>query len=333
MNRFTLAAIGCVALLATAGRGFAADPSLLRIGTGGVAGTYYPVGSLIAAGLSEGSGPGACAGADKCGIPGVLSVAQISNGSVANVEGLQKNQIEAALAQSNVVDWAFRGHGPFAGNPRANHLRAVAALYPESLHIVVRAQAGIKSVADLRGRRVSLDELGSGTLEDAREVLRSFGVGETDFVPEYIKPDLAIARMAEGRLDAFFIVAGAPIASLVEASDRVAFSLVPIDGAGVDRLLARLPFYTRAVIPFGAYPAVPETETIAVNAQLIVREDLDENLVYAITEVLWSERLRKLLSDGHPRGRDIREDRALAGISIPLHPGAERFYRQRGLLK
>ncbi|HEX6979180.1 MAG TPA: TAXI family TRAP transporter solute-binding subunit [Alphaproteobacteria bacterium] len=328
---------GIVAFLAPLGftmlaDGLAAEPTVLRLGTGGVGGTYYPIGSLIAAGLSDSTAPGACAGAPRCGIPGVLAVAQVSNGSVANIEGLRTRSIEMAFAQSNVVDWAYNARARFEKREPARDLRAIATLYLESLHVVVRADAGISSISDLKDRRMSLDEPGSGTLDDAREVLRSFGLAEADLSPEYVKPDLAVARMLEGRLDGFFIVAGAPVATLREASPRLSFALLPVDGPAAERLLHRLPFYSRVIIRAGLYPGVPDTPTIGVGAQLIVRADLDEHLGYEITRALWSERMRRLLDGGHPKGREIRLDNALQGISIPLHPGAERFYREAGLL-
>jgi len=315
-----------------AGGAPAAEPVVLRIGTGGVGGTYYPIGSLIAAGLSGGSGPADCGNASPCGIPGAIAVAQASNGSVANVEALRAGTIEIGFAQSNVIDWAYNAKARFQGQEPARDLRVLATLYSESLHLVVRRGAGMSSVAALRGKRVSLDEPGSGTLDDAREVLHAFDLAEGDLVTEYVKPDLGIARMAEGRLDAFFIVAGAPIATLLEAAPRTPFTLVPIDGPPADQLLHRLPFYSRTVIPAGTYPGTPGTPTIAVGAQLVVRADLDERLGYEITRALWSERTRKLLDGGHPKGHEIRRENALHGISLPLHPGAERFYREAGML-
>jgi hypothetical protein len=332
------AAVAAVLTLAGAaaapcpGGAVAAEPVVLRIGTGGVGGTYYPIGSLIAAGLSEGRGSADCGNVSPCGIPGAIAVAQASNGSVANVEALRTRAIEIGFAQSNVIDWAYNGRARFQGQEPARDLRVIATLYSESLHLVVRRDAGVSSVAALRGKRVSLDEPGSGTLDDAREVLREFGLAEGDLAAEYVKPDLAISRMAGGRLDAFFIVAGAPIATLLEAASRMPFTLLPIDGPPADQLLRRLPFYSRTVIPAGTYPGTPDIASIAVGAQLVVRADLDERLGYEITRTLWSERTRKLLDGGHPKGHEIRRENALRGVSLPLHPGAERFYREAGLL-
>jgi uncharacterized protein len=311
---------------------FSADPTVLRLGTGGAGGTYYPIGSIIAQGMSDGGEPQHCTVASGCGIPGVLAVAQVSNGSVANIEGLRSGSIELGFVQSNILDWAFNGTARFKDRGAARELRVIANLYSETVHIVVRASAGISSVRDLRGRRVSLDESGSGTLEDAREILRSFGITEADLTAEYVKPDLAAQRMIDGRLDGFFIVAGAPVAAVTNAAKHFALTLLPVGGPAADQLLGRLPFYSRATIPSGVYPGVPNTETIAVGAQLVVRADFDERLAYQVARSLWSERTRKLLDSGHQKGREIRPENALQGVSIPLHPGAERFYREAGML-
>ncbi len=310
----------------------AVEPQVVRLGTGGVGGTYRPIGRLIAQALSS-HDDSSCAAAPDCPAGGVVVVSQTSNGSVANVEAMERGLIELALIQSNIADWAFRGTGRSHGRPPATSLRAVATLYQESLHLVTRPGSGIHAVPDLRGRRVSLDEPGSGTLGDVRELLFAFGLSERDLKPEFVKPDLARARMREGRLDAFFIVAGAPMSVLLSADRSDAISLVPIDGAPVDALLARLPFYSRTVIPDGTYPGVPDTPTIAVGAQLLVRADLNDDLVYRLTRALWSDGTRAILDKGHAKGNQIRRERALDGISIPLHPGAERFYREQGMIR
>lgn len=308
------------------------EPQVVRLATGGVGGTYRPIGRLIAEALSS-HNDSSCVAAADCTVGGVVVVPQTSNGSVANVEAMERGLVELALIQSNIADWAFRGTGRSQGRPPAASLRAVATLYQESLHLVTRTDSGIHTVPDLRDRRVSLDEPGSGTLGDVRELLSAFNLSERDLKPEFVKPDLARARMREGKLDAFFIVAGAPMTVLQSADRDDAISLVPIDGPPVDALLARLPFYSRTVIPDGTYPGVPDTPTIAVGAQLLVRADLGDDLVYRLTRALWSDSTRAILDKGHAKGGQIRRERALDGISIPLHPGAERFYREQGMIR
>ena len=178
----------------------------LRIGTGGTAGTYFPVGLLVAQLVSQ---PGK-----------ILVTAQASNGSLGNVIGVANGSLESGFSQADVATWAYSGTGIFAGKPRLSGLRLIANLYPESIHIVVKKGAGIKTVADLKGKRVALDEAGSGTLISARQVLGAYGLKESDIQAEYIKPSLASDRLKTGTLDAFFLTAGAPAQAITDLAAR-----------------------------------------------------------------------------------------------------------------
>lgn len=311
---------------------WAADPVFLRIGTGGVAGTYFPIGSLIAETVSGPSDGRFCDAPERCGVAGLVAVPQVSNGSVANVQAIGEGMLEAALVQSDIVYWAHTGTGIFTGLDRITNLRFVANLYPESVHLVVRADLGIASVAGLRGHRISLDEAGSGTLVNARAILRGFGLDEGDLKAEYVKPDLAIERMRAGRLDGFFIVAGWPTKAVHDILAQGGAHLVPITGPAVEVIRRDSPFLMPGVIPAGTYPGVGERATLNVNAHLIVAAELDEELVHKFVRALWSERSARRLREGHPRGAMIAHARALSGASIPLHPGAERYYREIGLI-
>jgi TRAP transporter TAXI family solute receptor len=303
-----------------------------RIGTGGVAGTYYPIGGLIADIISNPPGARPCDRGGSCGVPGLVAIAQSSNGSVANVDAIESGALESGFVQSDVAHWAYTGTGIYEGQGKAENLRAITNLYPESMHIVARKGAGIESVRDLAGKRVSLDEPGSGTLVDARIVLEAFGVTEDDLTPHYVKSSRSVAMIDEGQLDAFIIVAGYPTGAVAELCATAGCELVPIEGPEVDALLENYPFFARDVIPAGTYAGVGETKTVSVGAQWVVGAQIDEELVYGITKALWHQNARKLLDDGHPKGPAITLETALDGIAIPLHPGAERYYREVGLL-
>jgi uncharacterized protein len=310
----------------------AQEMQFFRIGTGGVAGTYYPIGGLIADIISNPPGARPCDKGGSCGVPGLVAIAQSSNGSVANVDAIASGALESGFVQSDVAYWAHTGTGIYEGQGETENLRAITNLYPESIHIVARKGAGIESVRDLRGKRVSLDEPGSGTLVDARIVLEAFGLSEGDLSPVYVKPSRAIAMIDEGQLDAFFIVAGYPTGSVPELCASIGCQLVPIEGPEVDAVLARYPFFARDVIPAGTYPGIGQITTISVGAQWVVGAEIDEELVYGITKALWHENARALLDNGHVKGQAITLATALDGIAIPLHPGAERYYREVGLL-
>ena len=305
------------------------EVTLLRIGTGGQEGTYFPIGSLIARALS---GTEKCAGDENCGVPGLLAVAEISNGSVSNVDALSEGALEACLSQADVAYWAYNGSQMFADRGRRADLRAIARLYPESVHLVSRRGSGVVSVANLAGRRVSLDEPGSGTLVDARMVLAAFGVSESSLRPVYLKPQFAAEKLIKDQLDAFFFVGGYPAGAIASLASTHGARLVPIDGAPAQLLIRENPFLTPGTIPGGTYAGIPETPTLNVPAYLLVSARLPDELVYRITRALWSARAHRILARGHPKGRLIRRDRALLGLSIPLHPGAARYYREVGLL-
>ncbi len=320
-------------LLGLAGFAAAQDTTFFRIGTGGIGGTYYPVGGMVAHAISNPPGSRPCGEGGSCGVAGLIAVAQSSHGSVANVTAIAAGELESGFAQSDVAYWAHSGTGIFDGKDRIDGLRAIASLYPESIHLVARKGAGIKSARDLRGKRVSLDEPGSGTLVDARVILKAYGLGEADLLAEYIKPTPALGRIKDATLDAFIIVAGYPTGSVAELCAGEGCELVPIDGPEADRLRQRYQFFAKDVIPAGTYEGVGETKTLSVAALWVVGDAADEALVYGIAKSLWNDSTRKLLDKGHAKGRSITLATALDGVGIPLHPGAERFYREAGLVE
>lgn len=322
-------------VLAGTSVGWAAESgprAFFRIGTGGAEGTYFPIGSLIAEGLTPSQSAADCASITPCGVPGLVAVAQTSNGSVSNVRSVAAGELEAALVQADVATWAYQGKEMFGDDPRLMGLRAVASLYPESLHIVVRRDLAIHSVAGLRGLRISLDEPGSGTLVESRIVLAAYGLAEADVHPEFVKPGLAGARMLDGHLDGFMVMAGYPADSVKQLLGRTAIDLVPIEPGVAEVIRAGNPFLRAATIPAGTYDGVGAVPTLEVMAQLLVDASLSDAWVYAITRALWGDRVQRLLHNGHPKGRLIVLEHALDGLAIPLHPGAARFYREAGLL-
>ena len=307
------------------------EMQLFRIGTGGVAGTYYPIGGMIAHAISNPPGDRPCEQGGSCGPSGLVIIAQSSNGSVANVEGIQRGSLESGFVQSDIAYWAFSGTGAFSNDTPLRELSSIANLYPESIHIVARRGSGIKRVRDLIGKRVSLDEPGSGTLIDAELVLSEYGISRDDFQVEFIKPGLAMQRIRDNKLDAFFIVAGYPTKAVALLAADSGVNLIPVDGAEADRLVARYRFFARNGIPEGVYPGIPRVETISVGAQWIVASSTDAELVYEITKSLWHKNSRRLLDSGHVKGKSILLETALQGLAVPLHPGAKRFYNEIGM--
>ncbi len=322
-------AVGMLASGATA-----QEMQFFRIGTGGTAGTYYPIGGLIANAISSPPGSRACEDGGSCGVPGLIATAVASNGSVGNVNSINGGTLEAGFSQSDVAFWAQTGTGLFEGQPAVDKLRLIANLYPESIHLVARADAGIASVADLKGKRVSLDEPGSGTLVDAKIILEAFGLTEADITPEYLKPDQASDRMRDGAMDAFFFVGGYPAGAIAELSSQHDVVIVPITGPEIDALRAEYTFFATDTFPAGTYKGQDaEVATISVGAQMVTSADLSEELVYGITQSLFNETTQKLFANGHAKGKFITLENAVQGAGIPFHPGAEKFYREAGAIE
>ena len=224
-------------------------------------------------------------------------------------------------------------HRNFSKTESIRNLRAIGSLYRESFHLVARKGSGIKSVQDLRGKRLSLDEPGSGTLVEARIILEAFGLSEGDLEPEYVKPEIAVKKIMAGQLDAFFIVAGYPTKSVKDLTSTIGAELVPIAGPAIKPVIEKYEFFDRDVIPAGVYAGIGETKTLSVRAIWVVDVNLDPELVYQVTKSVWNPKARLLFDKGHPKALEITVDTALDGIGIPLHPGGQRYYREIGLLK
>jgi uncharacterized protein len=291
-----------------------------RIGTGGTAGTYYPVGGMIANAVSQ---PGK-----------IIATAQATNGSVANVNGILGGAMESGLSQADVATWAYSATGVWEGKPKASDLRLIANLYPESVHIVVRKGSGIKSVSDLRGKRVALDEPGSGTLVNARLILGAYGIREADIRPDYIKPNQAGDKLKDGALDAFFFTGGSPAGAISElASSGAGIELLPIDGPQAEGLRMASPFFATDTIAADTYKGVAAVRTLAVGAQWVTGAKADTDTVYQIVKAMFSETAQKTFKAGHAKGAFITVSNAVKGAGIPFHPGAEKYYREVGALK
>jgi len=295
-----------------------AQQRFFRIGTGGTGGTYYPVGGMIANAIST---------------PTINVSAVATNGSVANVNGIVGGSMESGFSQADINAWAYTATGIFEGRPKIEELRVIANLYPESVHVVVKKGANIKSLADLKGKRVSIDEPGSGTLVNARALLAAFGVAERDIRPEYLKQVQSAEKFKDGSLDAYFQTTGYPQGTLTELAATNGFELLPIEGEQRDKIMAQYKFFAKDRIPDGVYKDVKGVETIAVGAQWTTTSKQPDDLVYEITKALWSDKTRAAMDAGHAKGKDIKKETALQGVGIPLHAGAEKFYKEIGLIK
>lgn len=295
-----------------------AQQQFFRIGTGGTAGTYYPIGGIIANAVST----------DK-----IVATAQATNGSVANVNAIASGGAESGFSQSDVASWAYTGTGLYEGRGKVEQLRAIANLYAETVHVVVRRSSGAKSVADLKGKRISIDEPGSGSIINAKAILAAYGIKDGDYRAENLKPGPSAEKLKDGGLDAFFITGGYPLAAVTELATTTQVDLLPVDGAVADKLRTGFKFFAPDQIPDGTYKDVKGVKTVSVGAQWVTSAAVPADLVYAVTKALWNDKTRGLLDAGHAKGKAIQKATALHGLGVPLHPGAERFYKEAGLLK
>lgn len=313
------AIIGAAGLASLAGhRAAFAQAKFFRIGTGGTGGTYYPVGGMIANAITSAS---------------VNASAVASNGSVANVNAIVAGGAESGFSQADVATWAYTGTGIYDGRGKVEELRAIANLFPETVHVVVRKGTGAKSVADLKGKRISIDEPGSGSIVNARAILAGYGIGNSDFKAEFLKAGPSVDKIKDGSLDAFFITTGYPAGALSEMAATHGFDLLPIDGEAAEKLKKQFGFFAADTIPDEAYKGVKGVKTLAVGAQWVTSAKIDAALVYEVTKALWSDKTRATLDAGHAKGKSIQKTTALSGLGIPLHPGAEKFYKEAGILK
>ena len=315
------------------GKAISNELTFFTIGTGGTAYTYYPVGGMIANAISKPPGSRECGKGGSCGVDGLIASAVSSRGSVDNVNAIISGLRNSGFAQSDVAYWAYTGTGTMEGKKPAKDLRTIAALFQEHIHLVALKKSNINSVKDLKGKRVSLDEPGSGTYVDAKLILESNGLSTNDVKAEALKGKAATDALRNGKVDAIFVVAGYPTGAIVELASAVDIKLVPIDGSGAKALTSKYGFFSESPIPSGTYEGVDAVNTVAVGAQWFTSAKEDTDLIYKITKALWNKESRKLMDVGHAKGKTITPDTALSGVGVPLHPGAEKFYKEAGLLK
>ena len=310
----------------------AQDMTFFRIASGSAGGTYFPIAAVIADAVSNPPGSRPCAEAGSCGVPGLVAVAQSSNGSLANVTAVQSGRIESGLAAADIVHTASNGTGAFEERGVYDKLRVVANLFPEHMQLVLPEGAELASIADLAGKRVGIAQAGSGTQVVVRELLELFDIGRDDIDTAELDNSRSAERLADGRLDAFFHVAGTPTAAMVELAATRGMELYRFSEEEIDAFLEVVPFYYEATIPAGTYEGVDyDVPTVAVGAQWVTSSDQPDDRVYAITRALWNDNSRALFANAHAKAADITLDTALEGVSTPLHAGAERFYDEVGL--
>ncbi len=332
MRHLTGAALACTLMSTSVA---AQDINFFRIGTGGAGGTYFPIGGIIANAISNPPGSRACDQGGNCGVPGLVAMAQSTNASAHNVNAIQNGQMEAGLSGAATLHFAYHGKGKFEGNAKPD-LRVIANLYPEDLHLVMPKDKSLNGLGDLKGQRVGIAQAGSGTQIAVELILDDHGVNRGNIDEAELNNSQSAERLADGQLDAYFYAAGTPVAAMIQLDNTKGMELYSFTDEEVKQANTTVPYYIPSNIPAGTYPGVDyDVNTVAVSGMLVTNAKIDDELIYQITKAIWSKTARKLLDNGHAKGKVITLETALdgvKGIGVPLHPGAERFYREIGMI-
>ena len=284
----------------------------LTFATGGESGTYYAYGTVLAQYVSNNTD---------------LNITAISgNGSKSNVEDLDAGDVQLAFCQSDIMSYAYAGSNGF--DNKVDSFSAVCALYMEDVQIVT-CDPAIKTAADLKGKTISVGAVGSGTYFNAIDVLTAYGMTLDDFTPVYQSFGDSTESLKDNKIDAAFVVAGAPTTSIVDLSTAKQAYIVSIDDEHIDKLIAMSPYYSKHVIPAGTYGDAPEAQTVAIAAMVLVRDDVDETVVYDFISTIFNN--KAAVADAHAKGNDLDPAFASRVTSVPYHAGAAKFFTEKGI--
>jgi|GEM_PF-89905 len=303
---------------------------ITRLGSGTIGGNYFVIGELLGGIISHPEGSLPCGQGGTCGVLNLQSQNVTSAGSIANLKALKAKRILTGLVQSDISYWAFTGTGLYTNKDKFTGLRAIASLYAEAVHIVVRKDANIRSVAEMVNKRVSVGARDSGTLLMTRLVLGAYQLTEDDIKPEYLNNQASIEKLQKGQLDAMFFTVGPPapaITTLFEKSKD--YQILTIDAQAQKKIFDQGHYFSPYTIKANTYKNVGDINTISVYALWLCRADADEKLIYQFTKALWHKSARQLLNSSFI-GKQIDIDKSLDGIGIPLHPGAQKYYNEIG---
>ena len=307
----TMALVVVMALFALCSCGGAT----MTMGTGGSAGTYYAFGGALGTQIKNSTG---------------INVNVVtSDGSKANILGIDTGDFQLGTVQSDVMAYAWAGSRSFETEGKIDSFRVIGGLYAEAVQLVT-TNANIKSVADLAGKKVSIGAAGSGVYFNAVDVLAAAGLDLDDIDPQYQSFADSADALKDGKIDAAFIVAGAPTPAITELFQTNSAYLVPIDGDVSATIMASCPYYTEYVVPAGTYNnQLEDITTITVKATLIVSADLDEETVYQITKAIFDN--TAAITAEHAKGAELSLENATSGMTAPFHAGAARYFGETGI--
>jgi hypothetical protein len=304
----------------TVGTAAAAQEKFITIGTGGQTGVYFVVGQSICRLVNRGTATHNL----KCTAPS-------TGGSIANINAIKAGDMDMGVAQSDWQFHAYNGTSKFEADGKFDKLRAVFSVHGEPFTVIARADAGINSFDDLKGKRVNVGNPGSGQLATMEVVLDAKGWTMGDFaLASELKPAEQAAALGDNKVDAIIYTVGHPNGSIQEAVSTVDAKIVPVNGEAIDKLIADNPFYAAATIPGGMYKGTDsDVNTFGVKATFVTSADVADDVVYEVVKAVFDnfDRFKKL----HPAFENLNEaDMISGGLSAPLHPGAIKYYKERG---
>ncbi|MCA0988869.1 TAXI family TRAP transporter solute-binding subunit [Guptibacillus algicola] len=295
------------------GDGASGSPKELSLLTGGTGGTYFPLGGEIATSIQENTD--------------IESAnAQSSGASVENMQTLQSGDADVAFTQTDIAAYATKGELMFEDG-KVDNVQAIGTLYPETIQVVTLKESGISSIEDLKGKKVSVGAPGSGTYANAEQVLEVHGITMDDIDAQHLAFDESTEGIQDGNIDAAFITSGTPTGAVEGLSAVKPVNVLPIEQDMIDKLIEKYPYYAKDTIKSGTYGLEEDTTTVAVLAMLVARSDLDEEYVYNITKSIF-DNADKIT---HAKGEFITADSALNGVGIDLHPGAKKYFDEKGI--
>lgn len=287
------------------------------LATGGTSGTYYPFG-------------GAIANIWNTNIENMNVTAQATGASAENLRLINKGEAEYAIVQNDVMDYAYNGKDLFDGEKLAN-IMTIGTLYPEVVQIAVSKDSGIKSIADFKGKRISVGDAGSGVEFNAKQIMEGYGITFDDIKKSNLSFKESAEAIQNGTLDGCFITAGVPNSALQELAFTAGLILIPVEGPEADAICAKYGYYTKTVIPGDTYKGTPsDTAALAIKATLAVNSKLDEETVYEMTKALFEN--LTTLGTAHAKGKEVTAEGAVTGVSVPFHPGAVKYFKEKGLM-
>jgi len=287
------------------------------LATGGTAGTYYPFG-------------GAMTKIWNSKIPGMNVTAQATGASAENVRLVNKKEAELAIVQSDTVDFAFNAKETF--KEKLTKLNAIAVLYPEIIQLVAREESPIKSFADLKGKKVGVGAPGSGTEANFRQLLDIYGMKKEDVRAQYLSFAESAEQFKDKHIDAFIVVAGIPNAAIMDIGAMHKIKILSIPDDMTAKLTKKYPFLAPIKIPANTYKNITtEVKTVAVMAVLIINSEIKDDIGYNLTKALFENQAD--LASAHAKGKELSLQTAVRGVSIPFHPGAVKYYKEKGAMK